>query len=305
MSLSSIPDFHAFLHDPELLAWVQASHPARKGTPAIPPSFRAAMDSLVRRYHYQAQQAGGTSFEQLAGDRNWVAGQMAAWGVPTARILNQDFALQHLRDALEGVNTCVIKPRQAHSSRGVLSLQRIDPITFNSLQQRKNLRLVEILEHLYAEMREHQFPNHWQLEELLLPPSGLLRPVDDFKFYAFRGRVALVLQVARGQQGQCYRWYDRSWYPVDTGKYDGAQDPTLLPPRDPQALLAVAERISADLPVPFCRIDLYETRQGVVLGELTAVPGTYHVFGDQADAYLGAMFELASTTDVLSAGVKS
>lgn len=301
MSLSDLLSFHAFLNDPESLAWMQASHPARKGTPPAPPSFRASMDALVRRYQREVHQPGVTSFEQLSVDRTWVSEQMAAWGVATARILCEDFALQYLRDALEGIDACVIKPRRAHSSSGVLSLQRIDQITFNSLQQRRNLRLVEILEHLYAEMRAHQFPNHWQLEELLLPPSGLLRPVDDFKFYAFRGRVALVLQVSRGPRSQCYRWYDRSWYPVDTGKYDDAQDPTLLPPRDPQALLTVAERISADLPVPFCRIDLYETCQGVVLGELTAVPGTYHVFGDQADAYLGAMFELASATDVLPA----
>jgi hypothetical protein len=293
MPLSDVPSYYAFVADPEPLAWMQASHPARKGTPPAPPSFRAAMDALVRRYQREALQPGVASFEQQSVKRGWVTELMAAQGVATARILREDFALQHLRDALEGIDACVIKPRQAHSSRGVLSLKRIDAITFSCLQQRRTMRLVEILEHLYAEMREHQFPNHWQLEELLLPPSGLLRPVDDFKFYTFRGRTGLVLQVARSQQGQRYRWYDRDWYPVDTGKYDGALDPTLLPPRDPGALLAVAERVSASLPVPFCRIDLYETHQGVVLGELTAVPGTYHAFGEQADAYLGAMFELA------------
>ena len=294
MPLTDLPPFHAFLHDPEPLAWMQASHPARQGTSPAPPSFRAGIDALVRRYQREAQQPGVTSFEQLASDRAWVSEQMAARGVATARVLCENFTLQHLRDALEGIDACVVKPHHTHSSRGVLSLKRIDEITFSCLQQRRPMRLVEILEHLYAEMREHQFPNHWQLEELLLPPSGLLRPVDDFKFYAFRGRVGLVLQVARSQQGQRYRWYDRDWYPVDTGKYDGALDPTLLPPRAPQALLAVAERISASLPVPFCRIDLYETRQGVVLGELTAVPGAYHAFGEKADGYLGAMFELAA-----------
>ncbi|MBF8223898.1 ATP-grasp fold amidoligase family protein [Halomonas sp. 328] len=295
MSLSNIPSYHAFAAGVEVLEWMQASHPARKGTPPAPPSFRAAMDALVRRYQREARQSGVTSFEQLAVDRAWVSRQMAAQGVATARILREDFALQNLREVLEGIDDCVIKPKQAHSSRGVLSLQRLDEITFNCLQQRRAMRLVEILEYLYAEMREHQFPNHWQLEELLLPPSGLLRPVDDFKFYAFRGRTALVLQVARSRQGQRYRWYDRDWCPVDTGKYDGALDPTLLSPRNPQVLLATAERVSASLPVPFCRIDLYETHQGVVLGELTAVPGTYHAFGDQADAYLGAMFELAGS----------
>ena len=217
---------------------------------------------------------------------------MDALGVSTAKILKDDFSLQHLRDVLEGVDACVIKPKEAHSSRGVLSLKRVDEITFECLQLRCRLRLVDILERLYQEMREHQFPNHWQLEELLLPPSGLLRPVDDFKFYAFRGRVGLILQVARQPEGQYYRWYDRNWHPVETGKYAEANDPALLPPRAPEALLSIAERVSAALPTPFCRIDLYEARQGPVLGELTPVPGTYHAFGEQADLYLGAMFEL-------------
>lgn len=274
--------------------WISASHPARKGTLPAPPSFRAALDALVRRYQREEQQPGVSSFAELAGDRGWVAQQMHALGVPTANILKDDFALQHLRDVLEGIDACVIKPKEAHSSRGVLSLKRIDDITFECLQLRCRLRLVDILERLYQEMREHQFPNHWQLEELLLPPSGLLRPVDDFKFYAFRGRVGLILQVARQPDGQYYRWYDRDWHPVETGKYEGAIDPALLPPRDPASLLAVAEKVSAVLPTPFCRVDLYEAQQGPVLGELTPVPGTYHAFGEQADLYLGAMFELDS-----------
>ncbi|MDW0359740.1 ATP-grasp fold amidoligase family protein [Halomonas venusta] len=246
----------------------------------------------MRRYQREEQQPGVSSFADLASNRGWVAGQMQALGVPTAEILKDGFSLQQLRDVLEGIDACVIKPKEAHSSRGVLSLKRVDEITFECLQLRCRLRLVDILERLYQEMRDHQFPNYWQLEELLLPPSGLLRPVDDFKFYAFRGRVGLILQVARQPEGQYYRWYDRDWHPVETGKYAEAIDSALLPPRAPAALLNVAERVSAVLPTPFCRIDLYEARQGPVLGELTPVPGTYHAFGEQADLYLGAMFEL-------------
>src|SRR5690554_2164030 len=141
MPLSDLPSFHAFLDDPAPLAWMQASHPARKGTPPVPPSFRGAMDALVRRYQREAQQPGVTSFEQLSVDRIWVSEQMAAMGVATARILREDFALQHLRDALEGIDDCVIKPRQAHSSRGVLSLRRLDELTFHCLQRSEERRV--------------------------------------------------------------------------------------------------------------------------------------------------------------------
>lgn len=292
-ALASFPSFTGFLAEPARLAWMAAAHPARKGTAPQPPSFRAGMDALVRRYQREASLPGVSPFNRLANDRGWVSERMQALGVATARILRDDFALQHLREALEGIEACVIKPTQAHSSRGVMSLRREGELRFTCLQQRRELTLVEILDALYRDMREHQFPNHWQLEELLLPPSGLLRPVDDFKFYAFRGRVGLILQVARAVEGARYRWYDRDWQPVVTGKYDDALDPTLLPPHDPDAMLALAERVSAALPAPFCRIDLYEARQGLVLGELTPEPGTYHAFGEQADRYLGAMFEVA------------
>ncbi|MBB3230169.1 ATP-grasp fold amidoligase family protein [Halomonas stenophila] len=291
--LVAFPSFTRVLAEPDCLSWIRAAHPARKGTAPQPPSFRAGMDALMRRYQREAKMPGIQPFNRLANDRRWLGQRMDELGVATARILRDDFPLQNLREALEGIDECVIKPRQAHSSRGVMSLRRVGEVTFTCLQQRRELRLVEILDYLYRDMREHQFPNHWQLEELLLPPSGLLRPVDDFKFYAFRGRVGLILQVARAPEGQRYRWYDRDWQPVHTGKYEEALDPTLLPPREPGAMLALAERVSAVLPTPFCRIDLYEARQGVVLGELTPEPGTYHAFGESADLYMGAMFEVA------------
>lgn len=293
VALAAFPSFTCFLAEPDGLSWIRAAHPARKGTAPQPPSFRVGMDALVRRYQREASLPGVRPFNRLANDRGWVGRRMSELGVATARILRDDFPLQNLREALEGIEECVIKPRQAHSSRGVMSLRRVGEVTFTCLQQRCELSLVEILDDLYRDMREHQFPNHWQLEELLLPPSGLLRPVDDFKFYAFRGRVGLILQVSRATQGTHYRWYDRDWQPVQTGKYAEALDPALLPPRAPDAMLALAERVSAALPTPFCRIDLYEARQGLVLGELTPEPGTYHAFGEQADLYLGAMFEMA------------
>lgn len=291
--LRYFPSFVKFVMEPECLPWVGTSHPARKGTPPQLPSFRSAMDVLVRRYQREAMSPDITPFNLLANDRGWVSQRMGELGVATAYILQEDFPLQSLREALNGIDECVIKPKQAHSSRGVMSLRRTGEVTFDCLQHRRELRLVEILDTLYRDMREHQFPNHWQLEELLLPPSGLLRPVDDFKFYAFRGRVGLILQVARTPEGQRYQWYDRDWQPVATGKYEDVVDASLLSPRSPQVMLTLAEKVSSLLPTPFCRIDLYETHRGIILGELTPEPGTYHAFGELADLYLGAMFEVA------------
>ena len=68
MSELVIPSFRDFLLKPERLAWVQASHPARKGTLPAPPSFRSAMDALVRRYQREEQQPGVNSFAVVGGE---------------------------------------------------------------------------------------------------------------------------------------------------------------------------------------------------------------------------------------------
>ncbi|MGP9550241.1 hypothetical protein [Halomonas sp. AOP42-D1-22] len=115
MTTSLFPSFHDFLLQPEQL---------HKGSPPVAPSFRSAVDALVRRYQRGEQQPGVVSFADLAGRRVWVTNQMQALKVPTAQILKNDFSLQHLRDVLEGIDACVIKPKEAHSSKGVLSLKR-------------------------------------------------------------------------------------------------------------------------------------------------------------------------------------
>lgn len=296
--LADFPSFSMFAKEQEAVAWVRATHPARKDTLPLPPSFRYHMDALIRSFQREQTLAGQRPFSVLASDRGWVQAQMRALKIPTADVLRESFQLQRLREALDGISRCVVKPLRAHSSRGVISLQRQDDFDFYCLQKRRSLRMVEILDRLYTDMREYRFANEWQVEELLLPPSGQLVPLDDFKFYAFRGRVGLILQVARTAGGNKYRWYDRDWRAVRTGKYDDEVDETLLLPREPHEMLRIAELVSAKLTPPFCRVDLYETSRGVVLGELTPEPGTYHAFGDMADLYLGALFELAGGVSV-------
>jgi hypothetical protein len=75
----------------------------------------------------------------------------------------------------------------------------------------------------------------------------------------------------------------------------------LPPPQDPQALMALAQAISADLPIAFCRIDLFETGRGPVVGELTPEPGGYQNFDAACDAYLGLWHDLAQARLALDA----
>ncbi|MEY8837654.1 ATP-grasp fold amidoligase family protein, partial [Cribrihabitans sp. XS_ASV171] len=68
-------------------------------------------------------------------------------------------------------------------------------------------------------------------------------------------------------------------------------DNVLPLPQNPQAMMEMARAISAALPLPFCRIDLFEFDEGLTVGELTPEPGGYQNFSPAADLYLGAFFE--------------
>ncbi len=125
--------------------------------------------------------------------------------------------------------------------------------------------------------------DRWLAEELI---SAGDKPANDIKCYVFYGRVALILQVSR-YPTLCRRWVDRNGCVAQTGKY------TATFSGDTNSALAaadLAEKISAEIPAPFLRIDLLDGDEGLMLGEFTPRPGGYHEFNDATDQWLGTLF---------------
>lgn len=279
----------------QLPDWLTRPHMARRASVPVPPSFAAQMDSAVRQALLSERILRRDPFTRLARRRSWSGAWLAEHGHPVPAHLAGPFPLQDLPRHLEGLEAGVIKPVHATNAWGVFPFRRSGPFALASLFDRRDYSYTALLETLHAPMQRYMFPNRWQIEELLLPPDDASRVPDDFKAYAFAGAVPLILQVRRGPKGNRYRFHDSDWQPVDTGKYPDATDPSLPPPRDPDALTALAQAISRDLPAPFCRIDLFETTRGPVVGELTPEPGGYQNFNAATDAYLGVFHELALT----------
>ncbi len=95
---------------------------------------------------------------------------------------------------------------------------------------------------------------------------------------------------------------------VDTGKYVDHSEPMPMDnmTRDQLALLfATNRRVSAAVPLPFCRVDYYFDGRSFSLGELTPLPGKYWEFGASYDERLGAEMEMAQSvvTYNVSAGL--
>jgi len=268
-------------------------HMARRDTVPCLPSFAAAMDAAVRQARIASEVLGHDPASRLLRRRAWVGEWLETRSHPVPRVLAGPFPLQDIARHLEGIERGVIKPVQATNAWGVMPFHRIGPFEIRSLFDGQSYRMGALLEVLHAPMQRFMFPNRWQVEELLTPPGHDDRVPDDFKAYSFGGAVPLILQVRRTGAGNRYKFYDADWQPVETGKYPEATDMDLPPPQDPQALMALAQAISADLPIPFCRIDLFETDRGPVVGELTPEPGGYQNFDSACDAYLGLWHDYA------------
>lgn len=289
-----LPPLHQWLREgARLPGWLSKPHMARTDSVPLPASFEAQLDNAVRQAKLSEMILKRDPFSRLARRRGWVADWLEHHGHPTPEHLAGPVPLQEIPIHLARLQAGVIKPINATNAWGVLPFRRTGAYSARNLFDGKTYSFTELLEILHTPMQRYMFPNRWQIEELLNAPDRPDHVPDDFKAYAFAGQVPLILQVRRGAKGNRYKFYDSSWTAVDTGKYHGETDNSLPPPANPQVLLDLACKISNDLPAPFCRIDLFETPRGPVVGELTPEPGGYQKFDAQTDLYLGVFYDHA------------
>jgi len=190
-----------------------------------------------------------------------------------------------------GLTRFVIKPRRANGGACVRLLHK-EWDGFTDVLHGTQYDPAALRRELHREMKRRRLQDQWIVEELLLPTDGSLRPVDDFKFYAFFGRIELILHKRNfsqnGKRRPQYAWYDGCWNPVETGKYQDKLGAAISPPEECGLLIQTARDCSAKLLFPFMRIDLYSTSKGVIFGEFTPQPGTPGDFNSETDKRLAA-----------------
>lgn len=123
--------------------------------------------------------------------------------------------------------------------------------------------------------------------------DGVRLPFD-WKAYAFRGQVELVLQIDRNPSPREYCFYSSSFSQI-RGLLRGRQESTELPlPENGENMIALASSLSSRLPLPFVRIDMYEDRDNVYVGEITPREGGgVRSISNYWDKRLGAAWEFA------------
>lgn len=126
-------------------------------------------------------------------------------------------------------------------------------------------------------------PGFW-FEELLAPLP------HDWKVYCFHGEVGLITAIDR--ERECYAVYDPQFQLITgvLGSHIYAEG-TIAPPLHPALVLDAARALSAALKHPHAAIDLYDTDDGVVFGEVTAIPGVGYSMLEPYDTLLGQLWE--------------
>ena len=190
----------------------------------------------------------------------------------------------------------VIKPRHNSDSRGVYIIDSISNI--RSVKRLENIGGWDELQWCLREDINSGVTDDDFIIEEYISEDGV--PARDLKFYTFYGKIGLVLEVLRYPERKNY-WWDENGKPVfTTGKYEVAnsEGKGVTPEQ-----IALARRISLEIPAPFMRIDFLRSGNKIYFNEFCSTPGGFHDFNTKTDKALGDMYlqaELRLTQDLLN-----
>ncbi|WDF32126.1 ATP-grasp fold amidoligase family protein [Arthrobacter agilis] len=175
----------------------------------------------------------------------------------------------------------VLKLAKSWSSRGVMILERTGYNKYFDHMALENLSS-EAIKHL-QEDKAASFASaspSWIIEELVHHTLGLGAIPFDYKFYCFRGRVGLVVQIDRNTGPVKIALFDGDFKPLKLGR-DYVLAETARPgqpviPLHAPEMLWWAQRLSLEADSPFVSVDLLDSPQGPIFGEFTYSPGGTH-----------------------------
>lgn len=190
------------------------------------------------------------------------------------------------------VDRCVIKPVWGHGNLGVflLELQK-DSICFYDHMRHKKFSANDLIDEFYSETTG-KCSRQVLVEEVVDNYDDSFFVPLDFRMFCVNSKVELIMQrnVNKGRDPKLWEsvYYDDNWSIVNAVKGRKASLDLKCPPLKIGAeLMEVATRLSKKIPLPFIRVDLYASSNGVFFGEFTAAPGTYKRFTDEWDFKIG------------------
>ncbi|EKO3656807.1 hypothetical protein M3908_003293 [Vibrio metschnikovii] len=174
----------------------------------------------------------------------------------------------------------VVKPSSAAGANGVFLIYEENNI-FDVKNKKKIFSIDELRINLESYLERSGKDDSWIVEELICSPDGKFP--NDYKFYCFYGEIPIMLEVSRYPEDR-YHWHRIDKNSPEFWKYsDRLFEGTFLN----EDYLGEIKRVSLSIPAPFIRIDFYPSKDGLIFGEFTPAPGSFHDFPDDADRFLG------------------
>lgn len=198
----------------------------------------------------------------------------------------------------------VIKPSLQSSTKGVMVLTRRGEDAYWDEMRDRILSCSDIIEEQEKYFEETKAAGKRVIVEpkILDVESETYSVPRDFKAYAFRGEIALILEIDRNTKPSSVSWYDGDFNPVlddrVTSNEPFVRGVSKSAPVNKSELVELARQASAVVPTPFASIDMYLTNDGPLVGEITLAPGglfhgKHYTLSDTQQKLMGEMWRVA------------
>ncbi|ASN39656.1 hypothetical protein CGQ24_11925 [Arthrobacter sp. 7749] len=200
-------------------------------------------------------------------------------GIATATVI-REFETPERID-LSGIEgEFVLKPTLQSSMKGVMVLIATGGGYYESLRHR-TLTVEEIVAEQTQMFDETKVAGKKIIVERKIEDVDGHSIPRDFKAYAFRGEVAMILEINRNTKPSSISWFDGNFEPIFDDRVTSSpkyvHEVPGIPPAAAPELLALACKASGLVPSPFASIDMYISEDGPMVGEVTLAPGgLYH-----------------------------
>lgn len=189
----------------------------------------------------------------------------------------------------------VLKPNTGAGGHGILLLER-HASGFRDVLRGGVRSRADVTDELRGLAERGAVSRRLLVEEMVQDPQRPGQAPVDWKVYTFFGSVGLILARApgvdlRGRPHPHWRVFDASWRDLGDVYAGHPRTPTIAVPVHAGELVELAARLSAAVPRPFLRVDLYDDAAGPVFGEITPEPGGRQRLRRDVDRALGEMWE--------------
>ena len=114
----------------------------------------------------------------------------------------------------------------------------------------------------------------------------------DYKIYCFYGEPKLALVCSDRKEGTKLNYYDFEWNELPIGKEQLRLNKKIEKPKGLEKMIEISKKLSKD--IPYVRIDFYENKGRVLLGEMTFTPAACcaQYYSKEGDKYLSELLKL-------------